>query len=186
VWWYKNGQKALEGQSIKAFREGTWIAWYPSGQRRSVTEYHHGRAHGARSTWYSDGTKRGESSYHSGELHGPFSYFYENGLEELRGRARHGQACGAQFCYTPSGEPEPCTDLPLDNTGCTEAPGGAVCGMCTGNEWKDYFGNTVDIIRVMGLGWMIWVLAAFPPVLLVILIVVLYFWTRKATRSHLS
>jgi hypothetical protein len=79
VFWYKNGERQLEGQYLKGKKTGTWMKWAQNGQKVSQGGFLYGKMHGPWTDWYSSGQKALQSSWVMGKRDGDWTYWAPDG-----------------------------------------------------------------------------------------------------------
>jgi antitoxin component YwqK of YwqJK toxin-antitoxin module len=71
--YYKNGQKAMEGEFDNDIPKGTFAWWHPNGQRAIEGTYADGLQHGRWSWWYASGKRFLQGSYEEGRQTGDWT-----------------------------------------------------------------------------------------------------------------
>lgn len=89
VFWYKNGQKQLEGEYIKEKKTGIWVKWTENGARITEGEFLYGKMHGKWTDWHSNGQKALESQWVMGKRDGTWTYWGVDGSLEKREHYDH-------------------------------------------------------------------------------------------------
>lgn len=79
VFWYKTGQKQLEGEYIKGAKTGTWVKWDENGQKITEGEFLYGKMHGRWTDWHWNGQKALESQWVMGGRDGTWTYWSTDG-----------------------------------------------------------------------------------------------------------
>jgi antitoxin component YwqK of YwqJK toxin-antitoxin module len=66
VWWHPNGQRAIQGDYKNGKQSGQWAWWHPNGQRHIQGEYAQGKQAGEWTWWTEDGTMAEAMAYGEG------------------------------------------------------------------------------------------------------------------------
>ena len=77
--YYRNGQKALEGEYQHDLPAGTFVWWHPNGQRAIQGEYVHGKQSGQWAWWHPNGLRHIEGNYAQGKQAGDWTWWTEDG-----------------------------------------------------------------------------------------------------------
>ncbi|MBE9580323.1 MAG: hypothetical protein IMF18_01740 [Proteobacteria bacterium] len=89
MFWYKNGQKQLEGEYTKEKKTGIWMKWTENGARITEGEFLYGKMHGKWTDWHSSGQKALESHWVIGKRDGTWTYWRVDGSLEKREHYDH-------------------------------------------------------------------------------------------------
>lgn len=79
VFWYKSGQRQLEGEYAKGKKTGTWVKWDACGAKTTEGEFLHGKMHGNWTDWYVNGQKALESHWVHGRRDGKWTWWNVDG-----------------------------------------------------------------------------------------------------------
>jgi antitoxin component YwqK of YwqJK toxin-antitoxin module len=79
VTWYRNGQKAMEGEFREDQPVGKFVWWHPNGLRAIEGEYIGGKQGGRWSWWYESGKRFIQGGYQDGEQIGKWTWWTEAG-----------------------------------------------------------------------------------------------------------
>jgi hypothetical protein len=82
TFWYKTGQKQLEGEYIKGKKTGIWVKWDERGAKTTEGEFLHGKMHGRWTDWYVNGQRAQESHWLHGKRNGTWTSWSMNGAVE--------------------------------------------------------------------------------------------------------
>lgn len=92
TWWYKNGQKQMEGRYEADMPVGKFTWWYPNGQKQLQGEYLAGKQQGKFVWWHANGQKQLEGAYLAGTLSGKWTRWNADGRVVEVGDYSEGQA----------------------------------------------------------------------------------------------
>ena len=67
TWWYPNGQRSSQGETVRGSRAGPWTTWYQSGVKESEGGYVANLKEGAWTFWHPDGRLDASGSYRAGK-----------------------------------------------------------------------------------------------------------------------
>jgi antitoxin component YwqK of YwqJK toxin-antitoxin module len=77
--YYRNGQKALEGEYVHDVPAGTFVWWHPNGQRAIQGEYSEGKQSGSWAWWHPNGQRHIQGEYARGKQSGEWTWWTEDG-----------------------------------------------------------------------------------------------------------
>lgn len=84
TFWYKNGQKQLEGEYVRGKKTGLWVKWNHNGTKATEGGFLYGKMHGKWTDWYGTGKKAFESHWVMGKRDGEWRYWSAEGsLEKI-------------------------------------------------------------------------------------------------------
>jgi len=100
TFWYKNGEKQLEGEYVRDKKTGLWVKWNQNGMRATEGEFLYGKMHGKWTDWHGNGKKALESHWVMGKRDGEWKYWnaegslektigYDQNVEEDKGYSIH-------------------------------------------------------------------------------------------------
>ncbi len=131
TYWYRSGQKMMEGEFRGGVRVGEWSYWYDNGIREKKGSFDEfGRRNGLWKFWYKNGLdwkegwygagvengpwiyryndpggqKRREGAYVRGKQDGPWTYWYENGRRAQEGAYQDGLENGPWRLWYEDGQ----------------------------------------------------------------------------------
>jgi antitoxin component YwqK of YwqJK toxin-antitoxin module len=105
TYWYRNGQKAVEGSFNQGRRTGKWIFYYENGKKKQEGTYLDGQEAGAWTSWYEDGTKSLETAFKLGRRSGRYRAWHANGNNAAEGAYKDGRLDGVWTVWNPDGTP---------------------------------------------------------------------------------
>ena len=77
--YYRNGQKALEGDYQHELPVGTFVWWHPNGQRAIQGEYKDGKQGGHWAWWHPNGQRHIQGDYVQGKQAGEWNWWTDDG-----------------------------------------------------------------------------------------------------------
>jgi antitoxin component YwqK of YwqJK toxin-antitoxin module len=77
--YYRNGQKALEGEYQHDLPTGTFVWWHPNGQRAIQGDYKDGKQSGAWAWWHANGQRHIQGEYARGKQAGEWTWWTDDG-----------------------------------------------------------------------------------------------------------
>ncbi len=82
TYWYRNGQRSLEGEYTAGREEGIWIAWHENGNKSLEGELKAGKKDGNWTRWHENGQKHSEGDYKDGKKEGNWTSWDNSGKKE--------------------------------------------------------------------------------------------------------
>lgn len=100
TYWYKNGEKQLEGEYVRDKKTGLWVKWHQNGAKATEGDFLYGKMHGKWTDWHGNGEKALESHWVMGKRDGEWKYWsargslektirYDQRVEEEKGYSIH-------------------------------------------------------------------------------------------------
>lgn len=90
-YFYKSGQKQLDGMFENGIPSRTWTSWYENGKKETQGRVVDGNPEGTWKKWYKSGVIMSEGNWKNGDLHGYSITYHENGKEKTRANYRNGK-----------------------------------------------------------------------------------------------
>mgnify|MGYP006079643445 CR=1 FL=1 len=90
-YFYKSGQKQLDGMFENGVPSRIWTSWYENGKKETQGRVVDGNPEGTWKKWYKSGVIMSEGNWKNGDLHGYSITYHENGKEKTRANYRNGK-----------------------------------------------------------------------------------------------
>ncbi len=92
--WFRNGQKAAEGEYRDGLREGQWLRWWDNGQKFEDLSLAAGKLDGSYRSWHRTGKPSATGAYAADWQDGAWAFWHENGNKAATGRYERGLQAG--------------------------------------------------------------------------------------------
>ena len=90
-YFYKSGQKQLDGMFENGVPARIWTSWYENGKKETQGRVVDGNPDGTWKKWYKSGVIMSEGNWKNGDLHGYSISYHENGKEKTRANYRNNE-----------------------------------------------------------------------------------------------
>lgn len=102
-WWAGSSRSTLVKKQGKDERHGLWTTYYRNGQKALEGQYKNDVPTGTFTWWHPNGQKAIEGPYTAGKQSGQWAWWYPNGQRHIRGFYDRGQQAGQWSWWTDEG-----------------------------------------------------------------------------------
>lgn len=104
VFWNGVSDTKLVGQEGTDVKDGRWTTWFRNGQKAMEGEYHNDQPHGLFTWWHPNGQKAIQGAYVDGKQDGTWRWWYDDGQKQILGEYALGEQSGSWTWWNDAGE----------------------------------------------------------------------------------